>query len=74
MTVEGRPPASAHPELVEGWPPPIRKIPRFLKVLPAILQQVQDERIYGFTLAREDCVEGGIPAYAGMTVEVQKGR
>ena len=46
-------PLSAHPELVEGRPAADKEIPGNLKILPAILQQVQDERIYGFPIKRK---------------------
>ena len=53
--------ASAHPEvphplilnLLQDGRRPIRKIPRNLKVLPAILQQVQDERKGGCCRSKE---------------------
>ncbi len=45
-------PLSAHPELVEGWAAAIPALRPFPPPLP-ILQQVQDERIYGFPRTRE---------------------
>ena len=49
---------------------PIRNIPRNLKILPAILQQVQDERkgVAGGICGGIRAIPSWIPAYAGMTV------